>query len=171
MSFAVTDKTKKYEWSGKNFKSIFLCKNIFTLRYWRILRDILIFNKITNSYIKENDNFDITVNKFLKLNNFSKDFINLYFYPMCASIWSNPIGEIKNYNIHFILKFFANHGLINILKKRPIWFTISNGSQKYIEKIIKFVGCNKFINDKVITINTENKYLITSSQKKYKYDQ
>ena len=47
MSFSVTSLKKKYEWSGKNLKTILSSQNIFTLRYWRILKDIFRFNKIT----------------------------------------------------------------------------------------------------------------------------
>ena len=70
---------------------------------------------------------------FLKKNKFSKNFINLYFLPMCASIWSSNLKDIKNYNTSFILNFFKNHGLNNIISKRPIWFTIKDGSKSYIK--------------------------------------
>ena len=33
MSFSVLDKYQNYEWSGKNLKTIFFTKNIFSLRY------------------------------------------------------------------------------------------------------------------------------------------
>ena len=51
MSFSVINRQKKYEWSGKNLKSIFLSKNSLTLRYWRVLKDVFKFNKITKQYI------------------------------------------------------------------------------------------------------------------------
>ena len=120
MSFSVLDKYQNYEWSGKNLKTILFTKNIFSLRYWSIIKEILRFNYITKKYISKDRTVDLKVSEFVKKYQFSQYFLNLYFYPMCASIWSNPIDEIKNYKMHFILKFFANHGLINIFKKRQI---------------------------------------------------
>lgn len=170
MSFSVTNRQKKYEWSGKNFKSIFLSKNSLTLRYWRVLKDIFKFNKLTKQYINSEIASKETVSQFLSSNKFSKEFLDFYFYPMCASIWSNPVGKIKNFKIHFILSFFSNHGLINIIKKRPIWYTISNGSKSYVEKIFKLVGEKNFIHEKVLKINQQKKYIITSKGRKYKFD-
>ena len=170
MSFSVMNKKKKYEWSGKNFKSIFLNKHILTVRYWKILRDVFKFNRITKYYINNETISKETVSQFLSSNKFSKEFLDLYFYPMCASIWSNPVGKIKKFKIHFILNFFSNHGLINIIKERPIWYTISNGSKSYVEKIIKIVGKNNFILEKVLKINQEKKFITTLKGNEYKFD-
>ena len=170
MSFSVTSIKKKYEWSGKNLKTLLCSSNIITLRYWRILKDIFKFNNITRQYIETNKILDETVDLFLKKAKFTNEFINLYFYPMCSSIWSNPIGEIKKYKIHFILSFFSNHGLINILKKRPIWFTICNGSRTYVDKVKKAIGEDKIIFKKVIKINTKKKKIKTVDGSTYAYD-
>ena len=170
MSFSVINRQKKYEWSGKNLKSIFLSKNSLTLRYWRVLKDVFKFNKITKQYINSEIVSKETVSQFLSSNKFSKEFLDFYFYPMCASIWSNPVGKIKNFKIHFILSFFSNHGLINIIKKRPIWYTISNGSKSYVEKIYKLVGGKNFIHEKVLKINQQKKYITTLKGTKYKFD-
>ena len=55
---------------------------------------------------------------------------------MCSSIWSNPINKIKHYKTHFLIKFFINHGLVNIFF-RPQWKVIKNGSNQYVKRIIK----------------------------------
>ena len=170
MSFSVTNRQRQYEWSGKNFKSIFLTKNILTLRYWKVLRDAFKFNKITKQYINNEIVSKETVSQFLIKNKFSKEFLVFYFYPMCASIWSNPVGKIKNFKIHFILSFFSNHGLINIIKKRPIWYTISNGSKTYVEKIFKLMGKKNFILEKVVKINQQKKFITTKKGNRYKFD-
>ena len=140
------------------------------MRYWRILRDIFKFNKISKQYVANKINSDETVSQFLKRLQFSNEFRDLYFYPMCASIWSNPIGKIRGYKIHFILSFFSNHGLINIIKKRPVWYTIVNGSKTYVEKITKLSKKSKIILEKVVKIEVGKKTLLTEKGKKYKYD-
>ena len=167
MSFSVTNEKINYEWAGKNFKTIFNLKNIFTLRYLRILKDIFKFSKISE---KKTSLYDISLKKFLKKYNFSKEFINLYFLPMCASIWSSDLDNIMNYNTAFILNFFKNHGLNNIISKRPVWFTIKNGSKSYIQKIVKNVKPEIYLNEKVTEINQKKKYIKTINNKKFNYD-
>ena len=137
MSFSVTNKRINYEWAGKNLKTIFDYKNIFTFRYLKVLKDIFKFSKLCEKNVSL---YNIDLKKFLKNYDFSKEFIDLYFLPMCASIWSSDLKNLMNYNTSFILNFFKNHGLNNIISKRPVWFTIKNGSKTYIEKIIIFAN-------------------------------
>lgn len=167
MSFSVKNNKIKYEWAGKNFKTIFDFKNLFTLRYFKILKDIIRFAKITEN---KNVNVDLKLEKFLYENHFSKEFIELYLLPMCSSIWSTNLTDIKNYNTSFILNFFKNHGLNNIITKRPTWYTIKNGSKSYVDKIVKIVKPKVFLNEKVIEINQKKKFIVTNNKKKFKYD-
>tara|TARA_B100000674_G_scaffold496984_1_gene529083 strand:- start:545 stop:1759 length:1215 start_codon:yes stop_codon:yes gene_type:complete len=167
MSFSVTNRKINYEWAGKNLKTIFNLKNIFTIRYLKVLADIFKFSKLCE---KETSLYNVSLKKFLIKYNFSKEFIDLYFLPMCASIWSSDLKNIMNYNTSFILNFFKNHGLNNIISKRPIWFTIKNGSKSYIEKIIKDVKPEIYLNEKVIEINQRKKYIKTINKKKFRYD-
>ena len=167
MSFSVTNDKIDYEWAGKNLRTIFDIKNIFTIRYFKILRDIIRFSKLCeNSALSH----DYSLKKFLYKNNFSKEFINLYLLPMCSSIWSSDLKDIKNYNTSFILNFFKNHGLNNILTKRPTWYTIKNGSKSYIKKIIEIVKPKIYLNEKVIKVDQKKKYIKTVGNKKYNYD-
>ena len=167
MSFSVTNRKINYEWAGKNLKTIFNLKNIFTIRYLKVLADIFKFSKLCE---KETSLYNVSLKKFLIKYNFSKEFIDLYFLPMCASIWSSDLKNIMNYNTSFILNFFKNHGLNNVISKRPIWFTIKNGSKSYIEKIIKDLKPEIYLNEKVIEINQRKKYIKTINKKKFRYD-
>tara|TARA_B100000963_G_scaffold33347_1_gene24741 strand:- start:1534 stop:2748 length:1215 start_codon:yes stop_codon:yes gene_type:complete len=167
MSFSVTNSKVNYEWAGKSFKTIFNLKNIFTIRYLKVLKDILKFSKLCE---KKTSLYNISLKKFLKKNNFSKEFIDLYFLPMCTSIWSSDLKNIMNYNTTFILNFFKNHGLNNIISKRPTWFTIKNGSKSYIEKIVKEIKPEIYLKEKVVEIDQKKKYIKTINKRKFKYD-
>ena len=167
MSFSVTNKKINYEWAGKNLKTIFHYKNIFTMRYLKVLKDIFKFSKLCEKDVSLYDN---SLKKFLKKYKFSKEFIDLYFLPMCASIWSSNLKNIMDYNTSFILNFFKNHGLNNIISKRPVWFTIKNGSKSYIKKIIKETKPQIYLKEKVVEINQKKKYIKTINKKKFKYD-
>ena len=169
MSFSVINDQENYEWAGKNIKTIFDLNNIFTLRYWKVLAGIVKLNLIIKT--KKQTNNSITVDQFLRTYHFNDEFINLYFLPMCSSIWSSNFQDIKNYGAKFVINFFENHGLCNILKKRPTWMTIKNGSSQYVKKIVNKIGedcC--LINSEVINIDQNNKIVKCSNNKEYKYD-
>ena len=169
MSFSVINDEENYEWAGKNIKTIFDLSNIFTLRYWKVLTGIVKLNLIIKT--KKKTNNSITVDQFLKKYHFNEEFINLYFLPMCSSIWSSNSQDIKNYGAKFVINFFENHGLCNILKKRPIWMTIKNGSSQYVKKIVSTIGeDNCILNSEVINIDQDNKIVKCSNDKEYKYD-
>ena len=169
MSFSVINDEENYEWAGKNIKTIFDLSNIFTLRYWKVLAGIVKLNLIIKT--KKQTNNSITVDQFLRNHHFNDEFINLYFLPMCSSIWSSNFQDIKNYGAKFVINFFENHGLCNILKKRPIWMTIKNGSSQYVKKIVSKIGeDNCLLNSEVINIDQDNKIVKCSNDKEYKYD-
>lgn len=169
MSFSVFNKNLNYEWSGKNIKTLLNLRNLFTIRYWKILYGIFKFSYII--YRKNKINQQIKISEFLSKNNFNNEFTNLYFYPMCSSIWSSNINDIKNYQTQFILDFFENHGLANILKKRPQWMTISNGSANYVKNISKSVGVDNYItNSEVIFVDQKNKKVRCQNNIEYSYD-
>jgi len=89
---------------------------------------------------------------------------------MCASIWSNPINKIKDYKTHFLIKFFVNHGLVNLFF-RPQWKVVKLGSNKYIKKIIELSDIKFFLNNKVKSIKIiKNKIEIKNKNKLINYD-
>ena len=146
MSFSVTNDKVNYEWAGKNLRTIFDIKNIFTIRYFKILRDIIRFSKLCeNSALIH----DYSLKEFLYKNNFSKEFINLYLLPMCSSIWSSDLKDIKNYkNWSFWNYLYSNKKLVltywmNLLQKlsckKNIFVTLNYDKIKK-EKIIKKIS-------------------------------
>ncbi len=84
--------------------------------------------------------------------------------------WSNPINKIKDYKTHFLIKFFVNHGLVNLFF-RPQWKVVKLGSNKYIKKIIELSDIKFFLNNKVKSIKIiKNKIEIKNKNKLINYD-
>jgi predicted NAD/FAD-binding protein len=75
---------------------------------------------------------------------------------MVSAIWSMPPYEANEMPLKFFLKFFQNHGLFK-LKNRPQWYTVSNRSKTYVQKIISKLSGEHFKNYNV------NKILSKSS--------
>ena len=137
MSFSVKNQAQDLEYNGNTLNSLFAQRrNIFRPRFWRIVRDILRFNKLCK---QQNDlaieNSRQTLYDFLQKNRFSDDFTHNYILPMCAAIWSTSLDKIKSFPFDFFLRFFKNHGLLNITD-RPQWYTIKGGSREYIAPLI-----------------------------------
>ncbi|MGS2720922.1 NAD(P)/FAD-dependent oxidoreductase [Paraglaciecola aestuariivivens] len=136
MSFSVKNSAANLEYNGNNLNSLFAQRrNILRPKFWRIVLEILSFNK-TCKKLNANDPTltNLSLFEFLQQHKFSHDFCFNYILPMCAAIWSTSLENIKAFPFGFFLRFFNNHGLLNITD-RPQWFTITGGSREYIQPI------------------------------------
>ena len=134
MSFSVSLRNTMFEYCGKGLNGIFANRtNLFNLKFLRMFYDIIKFYKKCDRFDKIDEN--ITLGDFLEKEKLSKEFINYHLIPMVSAIWSMPPYEANQMPLNFFLKFFQNHGLFK-LKNRPQWFTVSNRSRSYVQKIL-----------------------------------
>ncbi|WP_394221061.1 NAD(P)/FAD-dependent oxidoreductase [Alteromonas gracilis] len=138
MSFSVTSKKANLEYNGNNLNSLFAQRrNILRPKFWRIVKDILTFNKACKTMVAEKrDTAALTLEDIIKELNLSDDFARYYILPMCAAIWSSSLEQTRKFPLTFFLQFFNNHGLLNITD-RPQWYTIKGGSSQYIPPLIE----------------------------------
>ncbi len=147
MSFAVSVDNKNFEYGGESFYTLFAQKkNIISLSFWKMLFEILMFYK--NVLPDKSKYKSKTIEQYLEIKKYSNTFKYKHLYPMASSIWSTPITQIKKYPFINFIDFFNNHGLLKLFN-RPMWKTVVNGSQSYIQKIIKNSSCNVFLKEKV----------------------
>ena len=147
MSFSVSVDNNNFEYCGRGLKGFFANKfNIFNFKFLKMFIDIINFYKKCDK-IKEYDQ-QITLGQFLKENNWSESFINYHLIPMVSSIWSMPPIEASKMPLNFFLKFFQNHGLFK-LKNRPQWYTVSNRSRTYVNKVLSKISGEHFKNYKI----------------------
>jgi len=154
MSFSVSVENTNFEYCGKGLNGIFSNKsNLFNPKFLKMFFDII------NFYKKCDDlkNFDetITLGEYLLKNELSKEFINYHLIPMVSAIWSMPPYEANKMPLKFFLKFFQNHGLFK-LKNRPQWYTVTNRSRTYVQKIITKLSGEYFKNYPVKKIVSKN---------------
>ena len=158
MSFSASLENGELEYSGSSLGSMFAQKkNIFNLRYLKMLMEIIKFYKNVEYDKRSYNNY--TIEDYLTNKNYSDFFKYKHIYPMASSIWSSSLNEIKKYPFEQFVNFFSNHGLLNLIN-RPKWRTVLNGSQTYVKKIIEkeniiaskniHVEINKFKNGKLI---------------------
>jgi uncharacterized protein len=173
MSFSVKNTALNLEYNGNTLNSLFAQRrNILRPRFWRIVRDILRFNKICKSETTQNSDFGaLTLFEFIQQNELSDDFTYNYILPMCAAIWSTSLNDIKTFPFQFFLKFFNNHGLLNITD-RPQWFTIIGGSRSYIAPLIKGFESKIYINSSVQSVSKHTSgYKITVNKVEQYFDE
>ncbi|BFT29768.1 FAD-dependent oxidoreductase [Alteromonas sp. D210916BOD_24] len=137
MSFSVVSDKANLEYNGNNLNSLFAQRrNLLRPRFWRIIKDILRFNKACKSMVAEGrDTHSLTLQDIIDELGLIEDFARYYILPMCAAIWSSTLEQTRRFPLTFFLQFFNNHGLLNI-SHRPQWFTIKGGSSEYIPPLI-----------------------------------
>jgi len=110
-------------------------RNFLSPSFYRLVLDILKFNKVCKQAIESNmDTEQITLLQFINQHKLSDQFVQNYILPMCAAIWSTSLEASANFPLSFFLKFFNNHGLLNVTN-RPQWHTLIGGSSQYIEPL------------------------------------
>ena len=147
MSFSVSVDNTNFEYCGNGLKGMFCNKvNLLNFNFLKMFFDIIKFYK--NSDKKTNLRENLTLGEYLEINKLSKQFVNYHILPMVSAIWSMPPVEASKMPISFFLKFFQNHGLFK-LKNRPQWYTVSNRSRTYVNKIISKISGEYYKNYKI----------------------
>ncbi len=135
MGFSVRDEVTGLEYAGQSLNSLFAQRsNLFRPRFHRMLWDIVRFNREATreeSWIPS----EMTVGEFLGWGQYSKEFSQYQLLPMGAAIWSCPMGKFLEFPIRFIIEFYRNHGLLNLVH-RPIWRVICGGSARYVNALV-----------------------------------
>ena len=173
MSFSVTVKGTNIEYCGKGINGIFSNRqNLFNFKFFKMFFEILNFYKKCENLNTNNLDKQITLGEYLKKIKKSEFFINYHIIPMVSAIWSMPPYEAPQMPMVFFLNFFKNHGLFK-LKNRPQWYTVSNRSKTYVNKILSSISGEYFKNyeiNKVIRENNLVKVYYGSENEFFTYD-
>ncbi len=158
MSFSVHNSKTGLEYNGHNLNSLFAQRrNVFRPKFWMLIKDILRFNKLCKETYQQNTyQAELTLGEFLSIHRFSAFFAEHYILPMGAAIWSSSLAQMEAFEFQFFVKFFYNHGLLNI-KDRPQWYVIPNGSRSYLTPLCQPFAKNIHLNANIknITRTTE----------------
>ena len=169
MSFSVVRRTDDITWAGTNIFTVFAQPgNLFSMRFFRFLKEVLRFNKESKKYLLEYEGKpELTLDEMLINKGYTEDFKNWYLLPMGGCIWSSPTNEMLNFPAYTFLIFCLNHGLLQIFK-RPQWKTVLNGCRTYIETALSQID-NKFLNEPVLEVVSEDNKLKLITEKRIEY--
>ena len=172
MSFSVSVKGTNIEYCGKGLNGIFSNRgNLLNLKFVKMFFEIINFYKRCEK-LNSNNIEKITLGEYLTKIGKSKYFIDYHIIPMVSAIWSMPPFEASQMPLTFFLSFFKNHGLFKI-KDRPQWYTVSNRSKTYVDKILSKVSGEYFKNyeiNKIIRDNNGVKVYYGSENEFFNYD-
>lgn len=174
MGFSVTNELSGLEYSGAGLDGLFVQrKNLFSVRHWRMITDILRFNKesiqdLAAGHLREG----MLLGDYLRERSYSPGFIDDYLVPMGAAIWSASTKAMLAFPLEFFVRFFKNHGLLSV-KNRPQWHVIKGGSKQYIEPLMASFESQVKLNTPVKSIKRDSTHvqIVTHSGEKSAYDQ
>ena len=137
MTFSVSLPDADVEWAGSDLTTLFAqIRNLWRPAFWRMVSDILRFNRESRSLLRQVTATGKTLEQLLLQHHYSQEFRHWYLYPMGAAIWSSPLKEMAVFPAETFLRFCLNHGLLQILD-RPQWKTVVNGSREYVSAMLK----------------------------------
>ena len=135
MGFSVKSEIHNLEYAGHSLNGLFADRsNLFKPSFIKILLSMLRFNRKAHADLDVIDP-DTTLGEYLNDNNYPDEFINNYIIPIGAAIWSTVPTDMINIPAIFFIRFFENHGLLQIVD-RPKWWVVKGGSKRYVEKMI-----------------------------------
>lgn len=161
MTFGVSRDKGEFEWSGTG-KGIFAQRsNIFRLRMWLMIFEIVRFNQFALNLLGDQvtapdghakveaetpaGDRELSIGQYLDREGYSQAFRDDYLIPMTAAVWStSPDKTSLDFPAMTLVRFMWNHHLLSTVATRPDWLTIPGGSQKYIDAIIKRSDPDRF---------------------------
>ena len=135
MSFAASIDGGRLEYAGSDLNGLFAQRgNLVSPAYWRMLRDILRFNRDAKQSLRAGGLEGLSLGAFLERGGYSSRLADHYLLPMAAAIWSCPTRAMREFPALSFLKFFQNHGLLDLVD-RPQWRTVTGGSRGYVARL------------------------------------
>ncbi|MDD2790511.1 MAG: FAD-dependent oxidoreductase [Sulfurimonas sp.] len=159
MSFGFWDKATNVAYNAQTLGGVFFQKkNLFSPTHYKMIFDIMRFNKKANYDVDNNTTeLDKTLSEYLS--DYGTAFKERYLLPMGAAIWSTPSDEMQHFPTRTFLQFFKNHGLLGVTTQHQ-WLTVSNGSVNYVNKIQKQISGKIILNSDVIYIKREEEGVV-----------
>ena len=162
MSFSVQHVPTNLEYCGSGIKGLFAqTKNIFNIKYIKMLLEITRFNKISVDVLDNPNYQNHTLQQYINEFGFSEDMLNKYLIPMSSAVWSTPMDKMLDFPAVSLIRFFKNHGFLG-LDTQHQWYTLHNGSQSYREILIKPFEKQININHAVTAVSKSNNQVVVS---------
>jgi len=156
MSFSLRCDQTRLEYHGSTINQLFAQRrNLLRPRHYRMLRDILRFNRDANKALAEREGelARMSVEEFLANGGYGQELVNDYLLPMTAAIWSSPAQSIERFPSLYLLRFMANHMLLGAKGHRQ-WRMIPGGADQYVDAVLGRFGGRVWTNSPARSIES-----------------
>ncbi len=137
MSFGASFDAGRFEYSLSGIDEVFATRaNLANPRYWRMIRDILRFNKQGLGIAQANPGLSIA--GLLKRLGTGDWFRERYLLPFSGAIWSMPTEKVLDFPAHAMMEFFRNHALLGYDGQHQ-WYTVQGGSIEYVTRLTAYL--------------------------------
>lgn len=135
MSFAVSVDDGALEYSTHGLPALFAQKrNYASPRFWRMIRDILRFQKEAPRDLPMLERSGESLSDWLTRKGFGARFRDAYLLPQAAAIWSCTLDQMQAYPAAAFVRFYMNHNLL-AYDLKPTWRTVRGGSREYVSRL------------------------------------
>lgn len=139
MSFGVHSEISGIEYNATRLDTLYCQRrNLLRPRFHGMVLDILRFYRRAPALLKTLDD-RITLGQWLASSGLGRAFADEHLVPMAAALWSSPGEDILRFPMRYLLEFMDNHAMLQV-NDRPLWRTVSGGSQRYVDAAVQRFG-------------------------------
>jgi predicted NAD/FAD-binding protein len=136
MSFAVSSRNPDFEYSSRDLNGLFAQRsNLVRPGHYRLLAEILRFNREAPRLLARPGADNITLGDFLDSHKFSGEFLERFLFPMASAVWSAALPTLRGFPATTLIRFFHNHGMLSATDN-PVWRVVRGGSSAYIPRLV-----------------------------------
>jgi predicted NAD/FAD-binding protein len=118
-------------------------RTVAQIRFWRMLLEILRFNRIEYRQVASSQWDDVTIGEFLDVLGYSKTFQYNYLAPLACIIWVCTPRQALSFPAQKLIQLFKTFGLMQF-RNPPTWRSIDGSTRKYIAKLERLVNGSIF---------------------------
>lgn len=131
MSFGVSARNGRMEYALASVDTVFAQRrHLMHPSFLRMIRDILTFNKKSESSLQPN----MTIGDLVRTLGLGSWFTRYYLTPFSGAIWSTPKLGILDFPAPAMIRFFRNHGILDWNENHQ-WYTVKGGSAQYVSRL------------------------------------
>jgi predicted NAD/FAD-binding protein len=136
MSFGVSDGLGDFEYNSASPNGLFAKRaHLVTPWFHRMIADLVRFNRGARELLRGTHG-DISLGEWLEQRHFSEAFVKRLIVPQVSAVWSADLRQAWSFPARFLAEFFNNHGMLG-LRGRPSWRTVTGGSERYVQTLVR----------------------------------
>jgi predicted NAD/FAD-binding protein len=134
MSFGVSDGAD-FEYNGASPNGLFATRsNLIAPAFHRMIADLIRFNRDARRLLASGE--DPPLGDWLSRQHYSRMFVERLIVPQASAVWSADPSQMWSFPARVMVEFFENHGILGF-RDRPRWWTITGGSCRYVQALIR----------------------------------